>query len=112
MLAVDLKDDASTIAAYVEHHRKVWPEVQRSLRAAGIQDIEILLLGRRLVMIVETERELRDAFRAHEASNPRVVEWEALMRSMQDPLPGRDTGEWWAVMQPIFRLNAAERCAS
>jgi L-rhamnose mutarotase len=110
VLAVDLKDDPVVVAAYVEHHRSVWPEVLRSLRAAGIEDMEIVMLGRRLVMIVEAAGDLAAAFAAHRASDPRVAEWEALMKSMQEPPPGRAAGEWWALMQPIFRLNAAERC--
>ena len=110
VLAVDLKDDPNLIAAYVEHHRQVWPEVLRSLRAAGIEDMEIVLLGRRLVMIVDTPGDFRSAFAAHQASDPQVSRWEALMKTMQEPLPGRAAGEWWAVMEPIFRLNAAERC--
>jgi len=111
VLTVDLRDDPEVIAAYVEHHRKVWPEVLRSLRAAGIDDMEIVLLGRRLVMIVETNGDIGAAFASHVSSNARVTQWEALMKSMQEPPPGRATGEWWAVMQPIFSLNAAERCS-
>ena len=40
VLAVDLKDDPQAIAAYVDHHRHVWPEVLRSPRAAGIDVYE------------------------------------------------------------------------
>ena len=111
VLTVDLKDDPQVVADYVEHHRHVWPEVLSSLRASGIDDMEILILGRRLVMIVETGGELRSAFATHLTSSPRVRQWEALMKAMQEPPPGGDAGEWWAVMEPIFRLNAAERCA-
>ena len=68
------------------------------------------MLCRRLVMIVEAENDVRSAFAAHVASHPRVAKWEALMKSMQQPAPGSNHGEWWAEMQPIFRLNAAERC--
>ena len=110
VLAVDLKDDPHVIAAYVEHHRQVWPEVLRSLRAAGIDDMEIVLLGRRLVMIVETNGDFTSALAAHASSSPRVAQWEALMKSMQEPPPGGAAGEWWATMTPIFRLNAAEPC--
>ena len=110
VLAVDLKDDPKIVRAYVEHHQRVWPEVLDSLRAAGIVDMEIHMLGRRLVMIVESDRDLASAFAAHVASHPRVAQWEALMRSMQEPAPGSGHGDWWTVMQPIFRLNAAERC--
>ena len=112
VLAVDLKDDPATIEAYKEHHRRVWPEVIRSLRAAGIREMEIYLLGRRLVMIVETDgRDVRQCFAAHVTSHPRVVEWEALMKAMQQPVPGTEPGEWWTEMQPVFRLDATDPAA-
>ncbi|HET7695688.1 MAG TPA: L-rhamnose mutarotase [Vicinamibacterales bacterium] len=107
VLAVDLKDDPAVIARYLEHHRRVWPEVLRSLRAAGLQGMEIFVLGRRLVMIVETggNGDYQAIFERHAASHPRVAEWEALMKSMQQPIPGAAPGEWWARMQPVFRLT-------
>jgi len=105
VLAIDLKDDPAVVEAYVEHHRRVWPEVCHSLQAAGIRGMEIFLLGRRLVMIVETDGDYRAQFEAHAAaSRPRVIEWEALMKSMQQPIPGAAPGEWWAEMRPVFRL--------
>ena len=33
VLTVNLRDDPAAIAAYREHHRRVWPEVIESLRA-------------------------------------------------------------------------------
>jgi len=105
VLAVDLKDDPAVVAAYLEHHRRVWPEVLRSLRAAGLHGIEIFLLGRRLVMILEADGDYRAKFAAHAGSHPRVAEWETLMKSMQQPSPGAAPGEWWAQMQPVFRLT-------
>jgi len=110
VLAVDLKDDPAVVEAYKEHHRRVWPEVLRSLRRAGIADMQIYLLGRRLVMLVDMVDglDVRSAFAQHVASHPRVVEWEALMKSMQQPVPGSAAGEWWAVMQPVFDLYGGE----
>ena len=40
VLTVDLKDDPAVIAAYKEHHRRVWPEVLSSLRAVGIRHMD------------------------------------------------------------------------
>ena len=105
VLTVDLKDDPATIESYLDHHRRVWPEVQRSLRTAGLHGMEIFLLGRRLVMIVETDGDFRTLFERHAASDPRVAEWEALMKTMQEPSPGAAPGEWWAQMRPVFRLT-------
>jgi L-rhamnose mutarotase len=109
VLAVDLKDDAAAIETYKDHHRRVWPEVLASLRRAGIHDMDIYLLGRRLVMVVETEGpDFRRCFAAHRVSHPRVTEWEALMRSLQEPAPGTPPGDWWARMEPVFSLELAE----
>lgn len=105
VLAVDLKDDPAVVDAYLHHHRHVWPEVMGSLRAAGLGGMEIFLLGRRLVMVLEAEGDYRAMFESHAASHPRVAEWEALMQSMQQPIPGAAPGEWWAQMQPVFHLT-------
>ena len=107
VLTVDLRDDPAAIAAYREHHQRVWPEVQESLRRAGVRQMEILIHGRRLVMILELHngRSVRDVFADHAASNPRVQEWERLMQSLQEPAAGAPPGEWWAVMDPVFHLS-------
>jgi L-rhamnose mutarotase len=106
VLTVDLKDDPATIATYKEYHQRVWPEVLASLRNAGIREMEIFMLERRLVMIVETDgRDLRQSFALHHASHPRVIEWERLMKSLQVPPPGAVAGEWWTTMTPIFQFD-------
>jgi L-rhamnose mutarotase len=106
---VDLRDDPAVIESYQAHHRRVWPEVLRSLQRAGIAGMEIYMLGRRLVMIVDTNgHDVQACFAAHVASHPRIAEWEALMKSMQQPPPGGEPGEWWAMMRPVFRLDAAD----
>jgi L-rhamnose mutarotase len=106
VLTVDLKDDPALVASYLEHHKRVWPEVLRSLKASGIVGMEIYVLGRRVVMCVDTNgHDFRQSFAAHHASHPRVAEWEALMKSMQEPVPGSAPGEWWAQMRPVFRLT-------
>jgi len=107
VLTVDLRDDPAAIAAYREHHRRVWPEVVESLRAVGVTRMDIHLHGRRLVMILELADGLdpRRVFAAHGAANARVQEWERLMRSLQERASDAPPGEWWAVMEPVFRLS-------
>lgn len=109
MLAVDLRDDPAAVEAYKAYHSRVWPEVIRSLERVGIREMEIYLLERRLVMVVDTDgREVRQCFAAHVSSSPRVAEWEALMQSLQQPPPGGRPGEWWTLMEPVFRFEAQE----
>jgi L-rhamnose mutarotase len=107
VLTLDLKDDPAVVEAYKAHHRRVWPEVRRSLRSAGLADLQIYMLGRRLVMLIDLQDglDVRRVFSTHAASHPRVAEWEALMKSMQQPPPDSAPGEWWAAMQPVFHLH-------
>jgi L-rhamnose mutarotase len=106
VLAIDLKDD-EVVETYREHHRRVWPEVLESLRTSGVIDMEIYLLGRRLVMIAHLQDggDLRRAFETRIASHPRVAEWERLMMSLQQPAPGAGAGEWWTAMEPVFAFR-------
>ena len=51
--ALDLKDDPQLIAEYKRYHENIWPEITASIKEAGIEDLEIYLLGTRLFMIME-----------------------------------------------------------
>jgi len=73
-----LKDDPKMIERYLEHHRAIWPEVERGLKSIGIERMLIFMLGRQLFMFMETTDAFdpeRD-FPRYEASNPRNREWQ------------------------------------
>ena len=104
-LALDLKDDPSLIAEYENYHKKIWPEIEQSIRESGIERMEIYRVAARLFMIMET----RDDFTfekkaAADAANQKVQEWEKLMWKYQQALPGAKPGEKWLLMQKIFEL--------
>ncbi len=104
-LALDLRPDAASIAAYEAHHRTVWPEVLDSIRAAGIQRLEIYRIENRLCMLLEAD----DAFSfeckaAADAANSTVQAWEMLMWEYQQALPTARPGEKWLLMERIFSL--------
>jgi L-rhamnose mutarotase len=107
VLTVRLKDGPGVVESYTRHHREVWPEVQASLKHSGVEQMDIYLLGRNLVMILEMRNgvDYREALALHALSSLRVVEWEGLMKSLQEPCVGARAGEWWAVMEPVFHLN-------
>jgi L-rhamnose mutarotase len=107
VLTVNLKSDPESVETYTRYHRAVWPEVQASLRRVGVQQMDIYLLGHRLVMVVEMREGLdyRTAFDSHVSSSQRVAEWERLMKSLQEPSADARAGEWWALMEPVFHLG-------
>jgi len=107
-LTLDLKDDPLLIAEYRKHHEKIWPEITQSIHDAGIEDLEIYLLGARMFMIMEVNERFSFAGKAEaDRSNPRVQEWERLMWRFQQPLPQAKPGEKWLLMERIFKLDSA-----
>jgi L-rhamnose mutarotase len=113
-LTVNLKNDPAAIETYRRHHEDVWPEVLQSLRAVGVERMDIHLLGRQLVMFVELTDgyDVRHAFATHRSSSPRVVEWERLMKSLQEPSPHAPAGEWWTLMEPVFQFDDQQPAAA
>jgi L-rhamnose mutarotase len=105
-LALDLKNDPALIAEYEAHHRAVWPEILHSIHESGILRMEIYRLGNRLFMLMETTNEFSfEAKAAADAANPKAQEWERLMWTYQQALPGAKPGEKWQVMQKIFETE-------
>jgi L-rhamnose mutarotase len=108
-LTLDLKNDPALIAEYEKYHEKIWPEITRSLKDAGIEDLEIYRHGTRMFMIME----VNDSFSperkaAADAASPKVREWEELMWRFQQPLPEAKPGEKWLPMKRIFSLRSQQ----
>jgi len=105
--ALDLKDDAKLIEEYKQYHSPegVWPEVLASIKGAGIEALEIYLIGNRLFMVMD----VNDSFsfetkQAADLNNPKVVAWEQLMWKFQQQLPWEKGDEKWLLMEKIFNL--------
>ena len=105
-LTLDLKDDPALIEEYKRYHQKIWPEITRSIKDAGIDTMEIYLLGTRMFMILEAGPNFSFAAKAQaDHANPKVREWEELMWSFQKPLPQTKPGEKWLLMERILKLE-------
>jgi|CXWL01.1.fsa_nt_gi predicted dehydrogenase/L-rhamnose mutarotase len=106
-LTILLKDEPGVAERYVAEHAAIWPEVEQGLRAMGIQQMRIWLLGRRLFMHMETDDgfDIARDFARYEAQTPRAGEWQRLMESLQEPAPEAQPGEWWGTMRQVFDLS-------
>ena len=105
-LTLDLKDDPNLIAEYKRYHEKIWPEITRSIKDSGIQDMEIYLLGTRMFMIMEVNDYFSfEAKTKADQLNPKVQEWETLMGTFQRTLPQAKPGEKWLLMERVFKLE-------
>jgi L-rhamnose mutarotase len=106
-LTLDLKDDPELIAEYRRYHEHIWPEIAKGISDSGVEDMEIYLLGTRMFMIMQVDEQFSFAAKDEaDRSNPKVQEWEQLMRKFQKPLPHAKPGEKWLLMERIFTLRS------
>ena len=104
-LALDLIDKPEMIAAYEAYHKAVWPEIIASIKNAGIAEMEIYRTGNRLFMTIEAADDFSfEKKTAMDAADSKVQEWEKLMWTYQQALPGAGPGEKWVLMDKIFSL--------
>ena len=104
---MDLKDDPQLIAEYKRRHSQAeaWPEILAGIREVGILDMQIFILGTRLVMIVETPVDFEwDLAMARLATLPRQQEWEDYMAIFQQCAEGATSDEKWQMMERMFYL--------
>ncbi|MCW2120935.1 L-rhamnose mutarotase [Flavobacterium sp. 7A] len=103
----DLKNDSQLIAEYKEYHAagKAWPEITKSIKDAGIVDMQIYLTGNRMFMIMEVNEKFDPVQKSKmDAENPKVLEWENLMWNYQQELPWAKDGEKWIALEQVFQL--------
>ncbi len=106
-LACDLKDDLESIEKYKEYHLpgNVPGPILKSIRDAGILNMEIWNTGNRLFMIMTVSDEFDANQKAvNDANNPDVQDWEKLMDQFQKYLP-HSNGIKWIEMTSIFNLG-------
>ena len=105
-LTLDLKNDPALIAEYKLYHQKIWPEITKSIKDSGIEDLEIYLLGTRMFMIMEVNNRFSFEAKAQaDGKNQKVQEWENLMWKFQQSLPQAKPGEKWLRMERVFKLE-------
>ncbi len=108
--ALDLKDDPEWISEYKKYHTPagIWPEVVESIVGAGIETLEIYLIGNRLFMVMDINNRFSFAAKTiADLSNEKIVAWEELMWTFQQKLPWAKGDEKWLLMENIFSL---EKC--
>ena len=104
---LEITDDPELMAQYrywhsEEHH---WQEIRDGIRAVGILEMEIYMLGPRLVMIVDVPADFdwQEAM-SRLATLPRQAEWEAFVSRFQGCSADARSEEKWQMAERIFRL--------
>ena len=105
---IGLREDK--IAEYKALHAAVWPEVLRMISACQIRNYSIYLRQMpdgKYYLFSYFEYTGADfaADSAKMAADPVTQKWWACCRPCQEPLPGRENGEWWAGMEEVFHQD-------
>lgn len=88
--------------AYRRHHAAVWPEVLTTISRCHIKNYSIFLKDHTLYSYFEYWGDDFGADMKRMAADPATQRWWAIMEPMQDPIPSRAPGEWWARMEEVF----------
>lgn len=104
---LDIEDNPKLIELYRMMHSRAeaWPEVLAGIREAGILEMELYIVGNKVVMIVDTPLDFDwDSAMARLASMPRQAEWEAAVAALQGCSPDATSDQKWTMMERMFHL--------
>ena len=104
---LSLKNNPILIEEYRKIHseEKAWSEIRAGLRAVGILEMEIYILGSQLFMIIETPLDFDWKIAMDKLSNlPRQAEWEKYVSKFQDCPYLSSSAEKWKLMERMFYL--------
>jgi len=105
-LTADLVDDPKLQQEYVNYHAKQfqqWPEVSKGFCNADFQRLLVYRNGRQLMLIISVPKgkTLDELNPKTTENNPRMVEWNNLMKKYQEGIEGTKPGEVWVQFRPI-----------
>ena len=104
---LEISSDPELVAQYRKWHSEEysWKEVRDGIMEVGILEMEIYILGSKLVMIVDTAPEFQgDEAMSRLATLPRQAEWEAFVSKFQGCSAEARSDEKWQPMERMFRL--------
>lgn len=104
---MELRDDAELIRRYCEAHDEPHfrPEVLAGMREVGIMEMEVYIVGTRLVMIVDAPEDFNwDEAMALLATLPGQEDWEAYVAQFQQCDANATSDQKWQMMKRIFHI--------
>jgi hypothetical protein len=106
LLTANLVPDERKQREYLQYHAtqfEKWPEVATGFCNASFQQLLVFRQGRQLMLVISIPHgasldELNPKTTLH---NPRVDDWNTLMKQYQQGLPGTKPGETWVFLKQV-----------
>lgn len=108
---LELASDEDALREYKKWHSKEhhWKEIRDGIRQVGILEMEIYILGRRLVMIVDAPLDFDWTTSMNRlATLPRQAEWEAFVSQFQGCSPDATSDQKWQMTERMFHIYENE----
>lgn len=114
ILTANLVADERLQQEYIAYHAtqfKNWPEVSKGFCNAGFQQLLVFRNGRRLMLVISIPRgkKLEELNPKTIENNPRVNDWNRLMKKYQEGVPGTRKGEVWVFFKQVTDNSETKR---
>lgn len=106
ILSANLSGNPQLQKEYMYHHAtqfQKWPEITRGFCNASFQQLLLYRNDKQLMLVISIPKgESLDKLNPKTTeNNPRVNEWNELMKKYQQGIAGTKPGETWVLLQPI-----------
>ncbi|QEM08317.1 L-rhamnose mutarotase [Mucilaginibacter rubeus] len=106
VMTANLVNDPKLQREYLNYHTtqfKNWPEVAKGFCNANFQQLLVFKNGRQLMLVISIPKgESLDKLNSKTTeNNPRVNEWNSLMKKYQEGIYGAKPGEVWVEFKPV-----------
>jgi L-rhamnose mutarotase len=106
LLTANLVKDSKLQKEYLDYHAtqyQKWPEVAKGFCNAGFQQLLVYKKDRQLIVVISIPKgaSLDELNPKTTENNPRVDEWNALMKKYQEGIEGTKPGEVWVFLKKV-----------
>ncbi|SDC99193.1 L-rhamnose mutarotase [Niabella drilacis] len=104
---VSIAPGEQKLQEYLDHHQHIWPEVEAGFKRAGYKKITLSRFEHLVVMsiVVPAGADLDRMSKAAESYDKRCAEWNRLMDSYQEGVPGTTPGQKWVEVKPFYSFG-------
>lgn len=107
VFVVSIDQDSAKLAAYLDHHKHIWPEVESGFKKAGYRKITLSRFNHLIIMTIQVPAgaNLDSMSKVAESYSPKCAAWNRLMDTYQTGVPGTAPDQKWVEAQPFYTFE-------
>lgn len=113
LLTADLVDDTAMQNQYLNYHAtqfEKWPQVSKGFCNANFQQLLVYKNGRQLMLVISIPKgQSFDKLNPKTTlNNPKVKDWNNIMKKYQRGIEGTKKGETWVFFKPVMQAESVK----